>query len=157
MAHAASLFVVLFVTWLLLSGFLEPFLLLAGLVSSAIAVLIAHRMDVIDREGHPIHLSWRFITYLPWLVWQIVKANVDVARRVLTPSRPIAPTLEWVPASQQSDLGVVIYANSITLTPGTVSASVESGRIQVHALSKDAIQILNRGEMDRRARSVEGG
>ncbi|MFQ5984242.1 MAG: Na+/H+ antiporter subunit E [Alphaproteobacteria bacterium] len=156
MAHAASLFVVLYATWLLLSGFLGTFFLAAGLVSCTIVVLIAHRMDVIDREGHPIHLSWRFLTYFPWLAFKIVKANIDVARRVLSPSRPIDPRLEWVPTSQLSDLGVVIYANSITLTPGTVSTTVESGRIQVHALSKEAMAEVKRGEMDRRVRSVEG-
>ena len=59
-------------------------------------------------------------------------------------------------SSQKSDLGLVIYANSITLTPGTVSVDVEPGEILVHALSRDAARELEIGEMDRRVSKVEG-
>ncbi len=156
LVHAISLYATLFGLWLLLSGFFEPFPLFLGVVCCALVTVIAHRMDVIDAEGQPVHITWRFLNYLPWLAWRIVLANIDVARCVLSPGRPIAPVLKWVPASQRSDLGAVIYANSITLTPGTVSTSVEPGRIQVHALTGEGMADIEKGDMDARVRAVEG-
>jgi multicomponent Na+:H+ antiporter subunit E len=152
--HSISLGLVLFGTWLLLSGFLEPLLLGLGVVSCVIVVGIANRMDVIDHEGHPIHLGWRILTYWLWLAVEIVKANLDVARRVLDPKLPIHPMLIRVKASQASELGQVIYANSITLTPGTVSMVVEDGEILVHAIAKEMAADLEGGEMDRRVTAV---
>jgi multicomponent Na+:H+ antiporter subunit E len=154
--HTLSLFVVLYVTWLALSGHFEPFLLIAGAVCCAIIVTIAHRMDVVDHEGHPVHLTWRFPFYWVWLFWQIVKANLDVASRILSPKLSIDPVLGWVPCTQQSDLGRVIFANSITLTPGTVSTDVRGERIEVHALTSEGLEQLRKGEMDSRVTSLEG-
>ncbi len=156
MVRAISLYAALFGVWLLLSGFFAPFFLGLAAVCCALVVYIARRMDVIDHEGHPVHLSWRFIAYLPWLAWRIVLANLDVAGRVLSRDLNIDPVLRWVPTSQRTDLGTVIYANSITLTPGTVSTAVEQGRIQVHALSRGGMAQLEKGEMDARVRGVEG-
>ena len=152
--HSISLGLVLFGVWLLLSGLFEPLLLGLGVLSCVIVVLIAHRMDVIDREGLPIHLGWRIVAYWVWLAVEIVKANLDVARRVLDPKLPIHPVLVRVKASQASELGQVIYANSITLTPGTVSMQVEGGEILVHAIARETAEDLERGEMDRRVTAV---
>ena len=66
----------LFVFWLLMSGFWVPFLLTAGLASAVLVAAFAHRMGAIDREGQPFHLSWRALTYWPWLIWEIAKAQV---------------------------------------------------------------------------------
>ena len=155
MTHSVSLALVLFGLWLLLSGFFEPLLITLGAISAVVVVLLAHRMDVIDHEGHPIHLTWRALLFWPWLAGEIVKANLDVARRVLDPKLPISPTLVRVKASQKTDLGQVIYANSITLTPGTVSVDLQDGHILVHALSRDGAQELAGDEMDRRVSSLE--
>lgn len=154
--HALSLFLVLYAVWLGLSGHFTPFLLIAGAVCCAIAVLIAHRMDVIDHEGHPIHLTWRAPLYYAWLAWQIAKANVDVAWRVLHPKLPIDPVLERVPTSQHTDLGRVIYANSITLTPGTVATDVTEKTIEVHALTRKGLESLRKGQMDAKVTALEG-
>ncbi len=154
--HAISLFVALFGVWLLLSGIFTPFFLVVAAVCCALVVFIARRMDVVDREAQPVHLTGRFALYLPWLAWRIVLANVDVARRVLSPALPIDPVIKWLPASQKTDLGRVIYANSITPTPGTVSTSVEDGRIEVHALSSEGMAALEQGDMDARVQGVEG-
>jgi len=154
LARALSLAAVLFVLWYLLSGHDEPLLLSLGGASAVAVTLIAWRKGSLDREGHPIHLIRRAPAYWAWLAWQIVKANIDVARRCLDPRLPISPTLVTLKASQGSDLGRVIYANSITLTPGTVSVAVEGDRITVHALSRESAQDLARGEMDRRASAM---
>ncbi len=154
MPHALSLGLVLFALWLLLSGIFEPLLLGLGVASSAIVVYVAHRMDVIDHEGHPIHLTWRALLYFPWLVWEIVKANIDGAPVIVRPAMPIEPRLLDIAAGQKDDLGRVIYANSITLTPGTVTIATAGSAFTVHALTRGAAEGLESGEMDRRVTAM---
>lgn len=156
MLHALSLGLTLYVLWLLLSGHYVPLLLVLGLASVLAVVFIAWRMRVVDHEGHPIHLSWRIHLYWPWLIWEIIKANIDVARAIVSPALPIKPTLLHLKGSQKSELGRVIYANSITLTPGTVTIELEDGVFSVHALTTAAAQGLESGEMDRWVTSIEG-
>lgn len=153
--HAVSLCILLAALWLSLSGFFEPLLLFFGVVSCLGVVWIAHRMDVIDREGHPLHLGWRILAYWVWLTWEIVKANVDVALRIVNPRLPITPNMVTVKTTQASELGQVIYANSITLTPGTVSIAITDDEILVHAIAQEMSDDLLAGEMDRRASAVE--
>jgi len=86
----------------------------------------------------------------------LIKANIDVARLVLSSKTPITPTLLRVKATQTSDIGQVIYANSITLTPGTISVDVANNEILVHALSRDGAESLKEGEMDRRVTRMVG-
>lgn len=155
MWHALSLAGGLYGLWLLLSGHSEPLLLGLGLGSTAVVVVIALRMEVIDHESHPLHLTFKLPAYWLWLGWEIIKANLAVARIVLSPGPPISPTVVRVNASQRSELGQVIYANSITLTPGTVSMSLDDGRIEVHALSQDMARSLEQGDMDRRVTRLE--
>ena len=157
LTHAISLSVVLFALWLLMSGHYEPLIIGLGVASCIFVALIAHRMDVADREGHPIHLTWRSLVYWPWLLWEIVKSNIDVARVILDPKLPISPRVIKVKASQADDLGHVIYANSITLTPGTVSIDVQGSVIEVHALTRALAEGLETGEMDRRVSGMAGG
>lgn len=157
MLHRLSLGLALCILWLLLSGhFFSALLLGLGLASAAAVVFIAHRMDVIDHEGHPVHLGWRATIYLPWLLGEIVKANIDVARRIIQPSMPIRPNLLRVKGSQKSELGNVIYANSITLTPGTVTVELEDSLLSVHAITAEAAEEVLSGEMDRRVTAMEG-
>jgi multicomponent Na+:H+ antiporter subunit E len=141
--------------WLLLSGHYEPLILAFGAVSIVIVMVLAYRMGVVDYEGHPIQLGWRFPVYLFWLLWEIVKANIDVAKRILDPSLPISPTVFTLKPTQPTELGHVIYANSITLTPGTVTLEVTRDELQVHALSQEAADDLAKGEMDRRVTWIE--
>ena len=156
MLHAISLGLVLFGTWLLLSGYFEPTLLAFGIASCVLIVAIGHRMDVVDHEGHPIHLGWKAVLYWLWLLVEIVKANLDVARRIIDPKLPIHPVLVTVKTSQATELGQVIYANSITLTPGTISIRIVDDTILVHAVAKELADDLGAGEMDRRVTAIEG-
>ena len=155
MRHAVSLSVLLFGVWLLLSGHYTPLLLAFGVVSCLLVVAISLRMDVTDHEGHTIHLSLKALIYWPWLIWQIVLSNIDVAKRVLSPRHPISPNIVLVPANQKTDLGKVIYANSITLTPGTISLELEDNMILVHALTHDGADDLAGGEMHDRIIRME--
>jgi multicomponent Na+:H+ antiporter subunit E len=155
-ARSVSLFAVLYGVWLLLSGKWEPFFLIAGAVCSLLVVVIAHRMDVIDGEGHPVQMTWRAMVYFPWLFWQIILSNLQVARRILGPVRALDPAVGWVDASQKTVAGLVTFANSITLTPGTISLSVHHDRIQVHALDTSGLDDLIEGDMNRRVAQMEG-
>jgi len=154
--HAISLGLTLFVTWLLLSGYFVPLLITFGILSVILVVFIAHRMDVVDRESHPVHLTFVLPGYWLWLLKEIVLSSIDVTRRVLAPKLRISPTLVRVKATQQSDLGKVIYANSITLTPGTVTLDMDGDVLLVHALSREGAASLEEGEMDRRVTRLEG-
>jgi multicomponent Na+:H+ antiporter subunit E len=154
-----SVWATLFVFWLLLSGIYTPFLLAAGAGAAAAVTAIALRMGLIDREGHPIHLGIRaFCWYWPWLVKEIVVSAWRVTRIILDPKLPISPRVVRFKPSQRSDLGLVIHANSITLTPGTICIDATPGEFLVHALTADGAQGLVTGnDMDRRASSLEGG
>lgn len=156
MFHAISLGLLLYGTWLLLSGHYNPLLLGLGAASCVAVVAMCWRMDAIDREGHTIHLTWKAPWYWSWLAWEIVKANFDVTRRILSPSLPIDPRVVEVPATQSDELGQVVYASWITLTPGTVSMVVVPGRIVIHALSAEGAQDLQTGRMGRKVCRMMG-
>ena len=147
---------VLFGFWITLSGYLEPFLVSAGAASAAAVVWFAHRMALIDHEGHPIHLGRKFFTYLPWLFKEIARSAWQVSRIILTPRLCVTPELVRVKTSQRTTVGVVTYANSITLTPGTISVEVAKGTILVHALTGEGAASLVAGDMDRRVTRFEG-
>jgi multicomponent Na+:H+ antiporter subunit E len=153
--YTVSLSLVLFGVWLLWSGHYTPLLLLFGVLSCGAVVTIARRMGIVDQEGVPVELPLRALLYLPWLLWEIVKSNVDIARRILTPSLPVNPRLIKIKAGQRTDIGRVIYANSITLTPGTVTVGVEGDELTIHALTKEAADALETGEMNRRVTRLE--
>ncbi len=156
MVHPISLGIALYLLWIVLSGYFQPLLLVLGVVSTLIVLFIALRMEVVDRESHPVHLTLRLPLYWLWLLWEIVKSNVVVARLIWSPSLPISPTVFQVPTSQKSQLGQVVYANSITLTPGTVSMTLENNQVRVHALTEDIAKDLQTGAMDRRVTALEG-
>ena len=146
----------LFGFWLLLSGFFEPFLVTVGALSALSVVVLARRMYLVDHEGHPIHLGWSALSYWPWLLVEIAKSAWDVTRIILNPRLPVSPILIRTRASQKTTVGVVTYANSITLTPGTISVDVARGEILVHALTREGAAGLQSGEMDRRVTRFEG-
>ena len=157
MIHAISLGTVLAVLWMLLSGLFEPLLIGLGVASVVLTVWIAHVMDVVDHEGHPVHLGFRGISYFPWLGLEIIKSNWDVAKIILRPKLKIQPQTFTTKASQMSDVGLATYANSITLTPGTVTISMDDGnRFLVHALTDAAREGVETLDMDRRCTAMEG-
>ncbi|MBT3346020.1 MAG: Na+/H+ antiporter subunit E [Gemmatimonadetes bacterium] len=151
-----SLALILFGTWLLWSGVYQPLIIVFGVASSLFVVWLAARMGVADAEGNPVHLIPRLILYVPWLVWAIIKANIDVAGRILRPSLPISPRMVKIKATQKDDLGRVVYANSITLTPGTVTVDLQGDELTVHALTAEAEADLLTGDMDGRVTRLQG-
>ncbi len=151
-----SLAVALFAFWLLLSGMFTPFLLAAGAASAVAVALLARRMEIADREGVPLHLTLSALAYWPWLVKEILKSGWQVARIILHPRLPVSPALVRFAPSQRSTLGLVTHANSITLTPGTVTVEAAHGEFLVHALTREGADGLAGSEMDRRVSRFEG-
>jgi len=155
MRHLISLLVLLSAVWVLFSGYFEPLFLVLGFLSCLFVVWIAIRQNIVDHEGHPLNLRpVRWLRYSTWLVGEIIKSNIDVARRIWSRKLPISPTIATLPADM-GELGQVIYANSITLTPGTVSIDVQDNMITVHALTSEGMRELQKGEMARRVKGVE--
>ena len=153
--HTVGLFAVLFGTWIILSGHFTPFLLISGAICSALTVAIALRMDLLDRRRDILVPIWRMPLYLLWLTWQVILNSLIVSRKVLALHLDIDPVIERVPSGQHSDIAKVIYANSITLTPGTVSTDVSNGEIEVHALTRTAMEDLRSDDMNRRVSALE--
>ena len=161
-AEETDLFVIVLVValsalWLLWSGIYDNALVLGlGACSIAFVVWVTRRMHRVAEATVGYKLGPRLIGYLPWLGWEIVKANLQVARIILDPKLPISPRLIRVPAPQRTDLGRVIYANSITLTPGTVTIDLVDDKLTVHALTKAGLEGVESGEMDRRVPTMAG-
>ena len=155
MIHVISLSAALFTTWLLLSGHYSPLIMGFGAASCIVVVAICQRMDVVDHEGHPIQLGLGALWYWIWLGYQITKCNFEVAWLIVSPSRSADPRMVRVKASQHSPVAQVMYANSITLTPGTVTVELQQRELLVHALTPEAAEDLESGAMDRRATAVE--
>jgi multicomponent Na+:H+ antiporter subunit E len=146
----------LFIFWLVLSGHYTPMLVTAGAVSALLCVLAAARMRSADSEGHPVVLLPGAVTYFPWLLWEILKSAWSVTKVIWHPSLPISPTMTVVRASQKTAAGRATYANSITLTPGTVTVGVRGDEFTVHAIVREGAMDLEEGGMDRRVSRFEG-
>ena len=145
--HTVSLGALLFMLWLGLSGQLNILMLLLGLASTLFIVYIAHRMDSVDREKFPAHMTPLLLRFWLFLSREVILANIDVLKRIFKPGRNISPQLFELPLTQKTDLSRVIYANAITMTPGTVSVKVNKKTITVHSLSIEAAEDLRSGRM----------
>lgn len=146
----------LFLFWLVLSGHYTPFLMIAGAACAALCVLAMLRVRIADAETYPAELFTGALTYFPWLIWEIAKSAWAVTKIILHPRLPISPTMTLVQASQKTSVGVATYANSITLTPGTITVGVNGKELVVHALVTEGAIDLEEGGMDRRVSRFEG-
>lgn len=141
--------------WLVLSGHFTPLLMALGALSVVLVAWIVRRMDVVDHEGLPLHLSLRVPQYCVWLAGKILFSSLSVARQVWSPRLAPRPGVGVTPSPDLPELSRVIYANSITLTPGTLSLSVDDQGIEVHSLKASDIAELQAGGMWRRVRRLE--
>ncbi len=156
MIHAVTMGLGLFGLWLLLSGFLDNTLLLGlGVASCVACVYIAARMEVVDHESVPLQLKLGVFGYLFWLSAEIGKANWAVTKVILSPRMRLQQRMINVPATQATDVGRVTFANSITLTPGTITVETEHHSFLVHALTTDAADADALADMGSRVSAVE--
>jgi multicomponent Na+:H+ antiporter subunit E len=152
MKHTVSLFIVLALLWWILSGYTKVLLVSLGLVSIVFTLFVSHRMDVVDDESHPTHISMQLLRYWLYLLQQIVISNIDMLKIILSPNPDIDPRIVRVSIRQQSDLGKAVLGNSITLTPGTVTLDFNNHQdeIEVHAINKATADDVVAGTMDKR-------
>ncbi len=142
--------------WLSLSGYLDkPMLLIFGAISVLAVLGLVHRMKIFDEETVPYYKVPGTLVYLVWLFKEIVKANVEVVKAVMSPDLEVSPSIVKIPASPKTEIGKTVFANSITLTPGTVSVEINEDEIMVHALLAEMSEPAGFKEMgDRAARSI---
>lgn len=152
------LFLALFGFWLLLSGELDShFLLASGILAAAVTTFICQRLPGSEKVlGEKVRIA-AIPFYLPWLLYQVILANVDVIARVWNPSLPISPRLVKVPTYLSQPLALTLLANSITLTPGTVTVRVDDGELLVHTLDGKARKELLELPMEKRIQRMEIG
>ncbi|MEQ8859754.1 MAG: Na+/H+ antiporter subunit E [Pseudomonadales bacterium] len=151
----AALFAVLLGLWLLWSGLYKPLIISFGVMSCLACVWITLRMHPVDEPAQSRVSLTRLVAYQPWLLKEIALANWDVIRIVMTPGLNIHPVLLTLTGSQRSHLGRVIYGNSITLTPGTLTMDIDGDRLTVHALTREGAGQLESGQMNARVARLE--
>jgi multicomponent Na+:H+ antiporter subunit E len=126
-------FFICFLLWLLLTGTFNRDDLLAGLlVSIFVAFLSAKNLSILNGLIIAPASVLALMHYLAYFLWALLKANIDLAQRVIAKEIPIDPAMIKIKTTMQSDLGKLILANSITLTPGTLSVDVQGDSILVH-------------------------
>lgn len=154
--HLAVFVVILAALWAALSGHTESLIITFGVLSVIAVTWVSLRMEIVDDEALPLRrLGTRFLPYWSWLAREILRSNLHVARVILSPRMPINPRFVHFKSTQKSDMGVVVFANSITLTPGTVSVEIEDRSILVHALTDTVADPEGAAEMDRRVSAME--
>ena len=142
-----TLFIVLFGFWLLMSGYYTPLILSLGVISCLLCVYLTIKGKFLDNETLPIYFFPRLIQYTLWLIKEILKSNIQTAKVIIMKSEE--PELFSVKATQKTNEGKVTYANSITLTPGTVTTQIKNDIFEVHALTKDFGDDVRSSEMDK--------
>lgn len=142
--------------WLLLSGYIQPLLLSFGAVSVAIVLLILKRMDAVDGEPRYVSTGLSMTRYLFWLLGQIVQSAIHVTKMVWGSPKKLSPTLAKVQVKKIPPKCRVLYANSVTLTPGTLCVDLENDEMTVHALQKASIDELEEGDMERKIIGIWG-
>ena len=152
----AGTMLVLFVLWLLMSGIFKPLIIGFGVASVVLVAIVTRRMDAVDGDKLELRLKpVEFIKYFFWLLVEIAKANWAVTRVILSGEMKTRQHLFQVPYSQKTDLGQVVFANSITLTPGTISVEAEPGHFLVHAVCYDESDMDALADMNARVAATE--
>lgn len=127
-----STFLILWATWLLLAGFNINEIILGGIVSLILSIIISRNVDYSFDLLFPVKLIKFIIIYIPLFIYKLILANFDVAYRVLSPSLPIKPGFVKIPTNLKGNIGKLTLANSITLTPGTLSIDVDDKYVYIH-------------------------
>jgi len=139
-----------------MSGHFEGLILVMGAGSVLLAVWLANKMKLVDDEGIPTQIAPGIVPYGFWLLGEVVKSNLAVGRIILSRDGRIAPEVLEVEDGQSNDVARTIFANCITLTPGTVTLESDGKVMRVHALRDDIAGDVKEGEMSRRVAQVDG-
>lgn len=151
-----SSFVSLFILWALLSGYFKTILVVLGILSCIFITFLSIKLKIYSTQRERVGINLRLPLYFPWLLKEIIKSNLHVARLILTNSKEISPQLVAIKPSQKTSTGIAVHANSITLTPGTISIDIEDDEVLVHALSNHTAKGVIDGDIDKRVTKLEG-
>lgn len=144
----------LVVAWLAWSGLYKPLLLVLGFFSCMLCVYLADRMGFFNRLAL-VRVITRLPGYWVWVFREVIVSSWDVARTILHPNMPISPTVVEIDTGTDNEAVQVILANSITLSPGTVTLDLHQGKLKVHCLTHAGAEALLSGEAQRRAIALE--
>ena len=149
--------IAMFIFWILLSGEFTFILITSGVVASLITAYLSHdifigKADLKTETGR----VFKFIVYIPWLLWEIILANVEIAYLVLNPKPLVDPQIVRFKNDLKTDLGIVTLAHSITLTPGTVTVDANREEFVIHAIWQKSAEGIIGGEMQRKVKKIEG-
>ncbi|MFQ5849335.1 MAG: Na+/H+ antiporter subunit E [Candidatus Binatia bacterium] len=148
-------FGILLALWLVLSGHFDLFHVSLGVICTALVAFLNHDLLFPDLKwGRSIAVFFRFLGYIPWLFYQIILANLHVAKMVLHPRMPIDPRIIQFDTKLERNLSMTTLGNSITLTPGTITVDIRDGRYFIHALTEKAADDLLSGEMENRVAAI---
>ena len=149
-------FIIMFGFWIVLSGLFDPFHLTLGVISCALVSFLSADVFMYEPESrNRLKITGRFLLYIPWLLYQIVLSTLHVTRLALHPGmkEQIDPTIVTFKTTLKTEIAKVALANSITLTPGTITVRIEDEVFYVHAISRKAAAGLP-GEMEQRLADV---
>ena len=158
--YSLLIFLILLVNWVVFSGIFDLFHLTLGVICCAVVTWMSSDLLFEDRSrtfGERFKEALRLPGYVLWLLWEVVIANIHVLKLAFSPDLDdeISPSMQKVKVSLKTDFARYVFANSITLTPGTVTVKVSKDEFLVHAISKEAAEGLF-GDMERRvARAFE--
>lgn len=141
--------IVLAGVWLVWSGIFTPLMLGFGVLAIFISLWMTSRLQGVAAASCQSYVCLRAPLYWLWLLKEMLLSALTVTRKVWQVKPDISPSFGWVKASQKTEEARVYYANSITLTPGTVACVVEGNKILVHALEASGLKGLAGGKMDR--------
>lgn len=152
-------FIVMFVMWVVFSGKFDLFHLSLGVASSLLVAFFTSDQLITNPAITHVPALWgRFFLYFPWLLWQIVLANIHLLKLVFDPqmNEKINPQLIQFKSSMKNEMALVTFANSITLTPGTITVSLSTyGDYTVHAIDDASADPLP-GDMEKQVAKVFG-
>ena len=157
MKTIVSSFISLFLLWLLLSGYFKTNLIVFGILSCALVTYLSIKLKIYSSHHERIKFNLHLPLYIPWLLKEIIKSNLHVARCILSSTNSIQPQTVRLTPTQKTSTGLAVHANSITLTPGTISVDINDNEILVHALTKQTAQGIIDGDIDQRVSKLEDG
>jgi multicomponent Na+:H+ antiporter subunit E len=149
MTYVPGLAAALVVFWFAMSGETSPFFLGLSVIAVIATLWISASLRIIDRDSSPYHRAPHLLIYMGWLIIEIVKANFAVIARVLGVRHSIDPAMVEISTATRTSLGKALFANSITLTPGTVTVDVDGQVLKVHALVRENASADSFATMDR--------
>ena len=157
--YPIAIFLLLFLNWIVLSAKFDAFHLSLGLVSCAVVAWLSQDLLFKDRSKdlkERCREAWAFTKYLPWITWEVVKANLHVFKLAMTRKgyEEMAPRVVTIETYLKTDFAKFVFANSITLTPGTITMLIRGDIVHVHTMSQFLEDDLLEGAIERKVAEV---